>query len=88
MAISNEKKWVISIISALIFVLIALPQTFQFTNSIFKQIFGIKTINYDGNPTTWGLVIHGAVFALITRGLMETKVNDMVIQMVSNEKKN
>ena len=41
--IDDQKKWMISFISAIVFVIVSTPQTFKFTNDIFDKYFCIKT---------------------------------------------
>jgi len=67
--ITNERKWQISVLSGLIFLLISSPVLYSLTNSLF-QVFGITLANENGCPTIAGLVIHTFVFVLVTRLLM------------------
>jgi hypothetical protein len=58
-----------SIMSALIFFLIANPETFI----VVRRIFGNWVASATGYPTTLGLVLHSVVFMLIVWGLMNIK---------------
>lgn len=66
--INEGDKWLISLFSAIAFLLIAAPFTYRFTGSIFSQL-GV-TIQKDGCPNIWGLIIHAILFALIVRIMM------------------
>ena len=61
----QEKKMWISLMSAVLFYIIANPQTFLLVN---KFIGGIS--NSVGCPTNFGLLVHAFVFFLITWALM------------------
>lgn len=66
--VTSRDKWVISIISGLLFLLIASPFLFGVVNEITSK-FGIPVIT-NGCPNMAGLVIHSIVFILIVRLLM------------------
>lgn len=67
---TNEQKWTISVISGLLFYIIALPQTYEcITNPIVKSLTGLELEN-KGKPTTFGVVVHAIVFLLIVRYMM------------------
>jgi len=85
--VSNEKKWCISIISAILFIIIASPEVFKFTNSILEDNFSISTIDEYEKPTFNGVIIHGIVFLLITRLMMNYKVEDSLLEMNDNSAK-
>jgi len=69
---SDQQKWMISIISALLFYIIALPQTYEcLTNPIVESLTGIE-LEKKGKPTTFGVMIHAIVFLLIVRYMMES----------------
>jgi hypothetical protein len=61
----QEKKMWISLMSAVLFYIIANPQTFLLVNNF---IGGIS--NSAGCPTDLGLLVHAFVFFLITWALM------------------
>jgi hypothetical protein len=56
-----------SFYSALVFFLIANPETYKFTQMIFGSIF---TISNGGCPTPAGLFFHSIVFFVVLLGLM------------------
>lgn len=74
MSTSNE-KWGISLLSAVIFYIIASPKLYSFTDKLFYDIFGINLITKKGKPTSLGVFIHALVFLLITRAFMEIDFN-------------
>jgi len=76
----EQKKWMISLISAVVFVLVSTPQTFKFTNDIFEKYFCIKTIDEFEKPTWSGIFLHALVFMLITRFLMNYKLHDYFLE--------
>ena len=64
MALSTALKVKFSLLSALIFVLVANPVTFRFVNSI------IPGVANNGCPTAFGFMLHTAVFFAISFFLM------------------
>ena len=76
----DQKKWMISFISAIVFVIVSTPQTFKFTNDIFEKYFCIKTIDEFEKPTWSGIFLHALVFMLITRFLMNYKLHDYFLE--------
>ena len=85
MTISNEKKWMISFISAIVFFIIASPEVYKFTNSILEPYFCIKTIDDTDTPTRAGVLIHAVVFMSVTRLLMNYNFEDSLLQMFKND---
>jgi len=67
--VTSKDKWIISIISGLLFLLIASPFLFTLVNDITKRV-GLTVASASGCPTTSGLLLHALVFILITRILM------------------
>lgn len=66
--LTEKHKWIISLWTALLFLLIASPFMYNITNSLTSTI-GFQTSS-NGCPNIWGLVIHAIVFAILTRVLM------------------
>ena len=62
----QEKKMMISLMSAALFYVVANPQTFL----LMKGLTGLNIANAAGCPTGLGLLIHALVFFLVTWGLM------------------
>jgi len=65
----QEQKFLISIMSALVFFVIANPETFR----IMRRVFGSWVSSPTGCPSTGGLILHTIVFMLITWGMMNIK---------------
>lgn len=68
MALSNNMKWFHSIKSGLIFLLLITPFMFNLTQKLFGGFITIA--DYNGHPTTAGMVLHAIVFVVILRFLM------------------
>lgn len=64
--VTSQKKWQISILSGLIFMLISAPYLYK----LMTDVTGLNIAN-DGCPTMLGLFIHTVVFVLIVRLLMK-----------------
>jgi uncharacterized membrane protein (DUF485 family) len=62
----QENKFIISIISALTFYVVANPMTFRFI----RGFLGSKIASPNGCPTAFGLAIHAIVFMFIVWGMM------------------
>lgn len=65
----QEQKLLISVMSALLFYVVANPETFK----LVRRLFGGWVSSPTGCPTMRGLVLHAIVFLLITWGLMNVK---------------
>ena len=70
MSDSSYTKWVISIFSAFIFILVIHPYTYLFTQKVFGGLLG-KIAETNGCPTTRGLLLHTFVYILLVRGSMD-----------------
>jgi len=81
----DQKKWMISFLSAIVFVIVSTPQTFKFTNNIFEKYFCIKTIDEFEKPTWSGIFLHALVFMLITRLLMNYKMHDYLLNALKKQ---
>ena len=55
-----------SLYSALVFFLIANPETYRFTQSVFGSLIASK----DGSPTSYGFFLHTILFFFAILGLM------------------
>lgn len=73
----QEKKFLISLMSAIIFIIIASPQTYMIT----RRIFGGWVASPNGCSSTMGLLLHAVVFLLITWGLMNVRAEYMESEM-------
>ena len=70
---TNVEKWMCSLYVAILFLVISLPITYKFTNSLLKKVCVL--VNKNGCPTLCGLLIHAVVFMLLLRLGMELKNN-------------
>jgi hypothetical protein len=64
--LTSKDKWIISIIVAMIFLIVASPYLFRITNGI----LGGRISDSRGFPTVTGLLVHGMIFLLIIRAMM------------------
>lgn len=71
-----QQKFLISLMSALVFFVIANPDTFRLTRSVFGSWISGPT----GCPTMRGLMLHTVVFMLVTWGMMNIKKEGYAIQ--------
>jgi hypothetical protein len=65
----QQEKLIISIISGLIFFIIANPETFRIVRAILGSWISTPT----GCPSTLGLLVHTLVFILVVWGMMNIK---------------
>jgi hypothetical protein len=66
---TNSEKWMISLYSGLLFLVIASPLMYSLVNSITSAI-GVETASENGCPKMVGLILHALVFLLIVRASM------------------
>ena len=62
----KREKLMISIISALVFFIVANPETFK----LVRRLLGSWVATPTGCPSMTGLVLHAAVFMLVVWGMM------------------
>ena len=62
----QKQKFQISLLAALVFFIVANPQTYI----LVRRILGSRIATPNGNPTGLGLAVHSVVFLLVTWGLM------------------
>jgi hypothetical protein len=67
--LTNKDKWVIALLSGLLFLLIASPFLFSVVNGVTSS-FGLHIANANGCPNLGGLLLHAIVFILVVRLLM------------------
>ena len=67
--LSFSEKLVISLISAILFIIINSPILYKFVNSLVIK-YGITTASPDGCPTLVGIAIHGAIFFFVVLLIM------------------
>lgn len=71
---TNRQKWLISLYSAILFLIIASPFAFKLVNGLSMSLFGVETADNEGCPNTVGLLVHTVVFLLIVRAIMQIKL--------------
>ena len=67
--ISSTEKWLIAVLLGVIFLIVASPLIFQFSDTIFGYV-GWNTVRSNGKPTPFGWILHMLAFILIVRILM------------------
>jgi hypothetical protein len=63
--LTNDKKWLYTLYTTLIFILVSNPMTYKLVNSILGNVS-----DKNGCPTAFGLFVHTVVFTLILRLIM------------------
>ena len=71
----QEQKFLISIMSASVFFVVANPETFR----VMRKVFGSWVSSPTGFPSTGGLVLHTIVFMLVTWGMMNIKREEYAV---------
>lgn len=69
----NGNKWKYTLITTVVFLIIANPFTYKWMDRLLRNI-GIKVANSSGCPTFVGLMIHALVFTLVLRYMMELPI--------------
>jgi hypothetical protein len=69
MRVTNFDRWLIAIIIAIIFFILALPFVFGLTNKVTKVI-GVNTVTSNGGPSLVGVILHAVIFLILIRLLM------------------
>lgn len=74
--LDNMKKWKYTLITTVIFLIIANPYTYILVNYLFKCCLGKRVViaSATGCPTMIGLIIHAVVFTLLLRWVMDWKL--------------
>lgn len=68
--ISNQDKWVVSLLAGLLFLILSAPASYRLTHRA-GQVVGLDVAaRGNGGPTLAGLVLHALVFALVVRLLL------------------
>lgn len=73
--VSEKQKWLVSGMSALVFLVVASPVLFKLVNSLLGGVVQVSTAA--GCPTSVGLAMHAVVFMLVVRGIMEVSCKYM-----------
>ena len=71
----QEQKFLISIMSALVFFVVANPETFR----VMRKVFGSWVSSPTGCPSTGGLALHTIVFMLVIWGMMNIKREEYAV---------
>ncbi len=66
-------KWKYTLITTVVFLIIANPFTYKWMDRLLQNI-GVKVANSNGCPTLVGLLIHALVFTLILRYMMDLPI--------------
>ena len=66
----DGRKWLISAVSAIVFLVFAAPFTYQLTDRYIARPLGLKYLTEGGAVTNLGLLVHTLVFFLVIRLLM------------------
>jgi hypothetical protein len=84
---TSNDKWTISIVSGLLFLIVASPYTYNLTNSVTKR-FGLIIADSQGCPNLAGILVHGIIFVLFLRFMMEgkTKAHNCLKPYTSKDK--
>jgi hypothetical protein len=77
----QEQKFLISIMSALVFFVVANPETFR----VMRKVLGSWVSSPTGCPSTGGLALHTIVFMLVTWGMMNIKREGYMVEPVDEE---
>ena len=77
----QEQKFLISIMSALVFFVVANPETFR----VMRKVFGSWVSSPTGCPSTGGLALHIVVFMLVTWAMMNTNREGSTTEPVKEE---
>jgi hypothetical protein len=77
----QEQKFLISIMSALVFFVVANPETFR----VMRKVFGSWVSSPTGCPSTGGLALHTVVFMLVTWAMMNTNREGSTTEPVKEE---
>lgn len=64
-------KWRYTLYTTILFFIVVNPLTYNLTNSLLKPFVKISS---NGCPTIYGIVIHGIVFTLLLRYMMELNI--------------
>lgn len=67
--IDPTEKWLIAVLLGIVFLIVASPLVFSFSNAIFGYV-GWNTVKENGKPSSFGWVLHLAAFIIIVRVLM------------------
>jgi hypothetical protein len=78
--LSARNKWLVSLLSAALFMVVASPMMYKITNKLTSPL-GLKTSS-NGCPNLGGLILHGVVFLLLTQLLMFIPTGQLVLAAI------
>ena len=67
--VTSEGKWLISLMSGVIFILLASSFAFDLTQKLIGKPLGWKLVA-SGVPTITGLLLHGVIYTIVVRLMM------------------
>jgi hypothetical protein len=79
----QEEKFITSIVSALVFFIVANPETFK----LVRRLVGSWVATPTGCPSMLGLLLHALVFMLIVWGMMNIKKESMEGEAIVTKEK-
>lgn len=80
--LTNKDKWTYSAIGGVLFAIVGSPILYKLVNRVTSEA-GLMIADSLGCPNVYGLVLHGAVFALVVRGLMTSKAEKVIDEVES-----
>jgi len=83
---TSSDKWTVSIISGLLFLLIASPYAYGLSENISSRI-GLVLSDKSGCPNLAGLLVHAGVFTLLLRGLMSKSTSTACVKPYTSKDK-
>lgn len=66
---TNSDKWTAALLAGILFLVLASPYTYSFTDALTKSA-GISVADVDGCPKATALIIHGILYVLLLRLIM------------------
>ena len=72
--LTGRSKLMISVWMTLMFIIVASPWLFKLVNGLFESISLPSIANSDGCANLTGLVLHGVVFGILVRLMMEFRL--------------
>ena len=67
--ITEKGKWMISLYTTIVFIILANPFTFKLVNRL-TLLLGFSIADGSGCPNLYGLLLHGFVFFMVIRLMM------------------
>ena len=66
---TNQEKWMCTLYTTILFFIIVNPMTYKLVNKLLGRF--VKIADRSGCPTFAGMLVHGVVFALLFRLMMD-----------------